>query len=174
MNQRFYLVGLRATGKSTVGRILAERLGWAFFDTDEEIESRSGLTIREFFSQKGEATFRQLESEVLLAMSRQTPAVIATGGGIVLSESNRQLLKQTGRVIWLHAPPAVLWQRMRADPTTPSRRPNLASGGLEELESLAQARTPLYAEVAHEVFDTNSRTPEAIVEEIANRCRVSF
>ncbi|MCX7700057.1 MAG: shikimate kinase [Gemmataceae bacterium] len=174
MNPRFYLVGLRATGKSTVGRLLAKRLNWAFFDTDEEVERRTGLTIREVFSQKGEAVFRELESEVLLSMSRQTPAVIATGGGIVLSESNRQLLKQTGRVLWLHAPPAILWQRMQADPTTSSRRPNLAAGGVAELESLAQARTPLYEEVAHEDFDTSSRIPEAIVEEIVNRCRISY
>lgn len=173
MRGRCYLVGMRATGKTTVGRLLAERLGWAFFDIDEEIEHRTQKTIHELFTLHGEPFFRVLERDVLISLSDKSPAVIATGGGIVLSEPNRELLKRTGRVIWLHAPPSVLWQRMQADPTTASRRPNLGCGGLAELESLDQARRPLYREVAHDVLDTSLSTPETIAEEILEKCRIS-
>jgi shikimate kinase len=92
--------------------------------------------------------------------------VVATGGGIVLAESNRRRLKEAGRVVWLTAGVETLWQRMQQDPTTAGRRPDLTVGGLREVEELLRAREPLYRECAEMVVATEGRTPDAIAEEI--------
>ena len=160
-----YLVGYRGTGKTTVARLLADRLGVPWLDADTLLEERAGRTIREVFADEGEAGFRDRESAVL----RSLPAgrcVVATGGGVVLRPENRDVLKR-GTAVWLTAPPAVLWERMQADATTAARRPNLAQGGLAEVESLLAARTPHYAEVAALAFDTAAASPEPVAATIA-------
>src|SRR6266567_1717423 len=96
-----YLIGYRGTGKSSVAHLLAEKLGWPWLDMDELLESRSGLSIREIFSNEGEAGFREREVALLQEVSRLQRHVIATGGGIVLSATNRRLLRESGRAIWL-------------------------------------------------------------------------
>src|SRR6188768_2626659 len=108
-----FLIGYRGSGKTTVGRLLADRLGWAFLDADAVLEDRYGRTIREIFAAEGEAGFRDKESAVLADLCTRTDTVIATGGGIVLREVNRRLLNQNGFVTWLTADPPTLLARIQ-------------------------------------------------------------
>src|SRR4051812_41592085 len=107
---RLFLVGYRGTGKSTVGRLVAARLGWAFVDADERLEGVAGRSVSELFAVEGEPAFRDRESVVLAELSQREKAVVATGGGVVLRPANRALLA-TGFVVWLTASPDAIWQR---------------------------------------------------------------
>jgi len=178
-----YLVGYRGTGKSTVGRLLAVALGRPFVDLDERIEADAGRSIAAIFADEGEAGFRDRETA---ALSDQSPltvlergprgevsSVIATGGGVVLREENRRILKSTGFVIWLQAPAEILWERIRADTLTAARRPNLTSGGLGEIVELLAVRERFYREVADAVVDAGGASPEAVADAILTLSRSS-
>jgi shikimate kinase len=155
------LVGPRGSGKSTVGPALAAKLGWAFADADELVEATAGRSITSLFAAEGEAGFRDRESAALGELCGRTNHVIATGGGAVLREANRDLLKRSGFVAWLTVPPEVAYARMTADPTTAARRPNLtAAGGVEEVRALIAAREPLYRAAADFTCDTAGRSPD--------------
>lgn len=161
------MIGARGTGKSTVGREIAARLGWTFVDADERIEAAAGKTIAEIFAAEGEVGFRDREAAVLAELCGLQRHVIATGGGVVLRPANREQLKQSGFVAWLTASPEAAFARLQADPTTATRRPNLTStGGLDELRTLMAAREPLYRECADFAIDTYSLSPEAIADAI--------
>ncbi|QDU22275.1 shikimate kinase [Urbifossiella limnaea] len=156
------LVGPRGSGKSTVGPELARRLGWAFADADELVESTAGMSIAAIFAAEGEAGFRDREAAALESLCALPNRVVATGGGAVLRESNRALLKRSGFVVWLTVTPEVAFERMTADPTTAARRPNLtAAGGLGELRELIASREPLYRAVADFTCDTGGASPDA-------------
>lgn len=159
---RIILVGYRGTGKTTVGRLLAGRLGWTFTDADTELEVRAGRTIAEIFAAEGESGFRDREAAVLAALAARPDHVIATGGGAVLRPANRGLLRAAGFVAWLHAPAQVVWDRIRADPATAARRPALTTGGLGEVVDLMAAREPFYREVAAAAVDAAGPSPEAV------------
>ena len=161
-----FLIGYRGTGKTTVGRLLAERLGWEFVDADVLLEARAGRSIRQIFADEGEAEFRAREAEVLTELCRRQRHVIATGGGVVLRPENRSSLAAAGFVVWLAADTATLWRRLQDDTTTAERRPTLTVGGLVEIEELLRVREPLYAECAHFTVDTAGRSPADIVESI--------
>lgn len=163
---RLFLIGYRGTGKSTVGPLLAAALGWQFLDADDRIEAAAGKTIAHIFTAEGEAGFRDRESSALAELCRQERRVIATGGGVVLRPSNRELLRTAGYVAWLTAPPETVWGRMRSDPTTAARRPNLTTGGFDEVTNLMAAREPLYRQTAHGTFPTGGRSPEAVAAAI--------
>jgi shikimate kinase len=165
-----YLIGYRGTGKSTVARLLAERLGWQSVDADAELEKHFGKSIRQIFAEEGEAGFRDKEAQILEALSRRQQCVVATGGGVVLRPENRARLQQ-GFVVWLRAEPEVIWRRLEADATTAQRRPNLAQGGLAEIEEVLAQRQPFYEECAQFIFNTSRHAPEAIAEQIAALAR---
>lgn len=169
---RLYMVGARGAGKSTVGQLLAEQLQWRFFDTDDEIERRTGQSIADLFSKMGEPAFRTLESDMLQECnSLSVNVVVATGGGIILSDANRGFLRLTGTVVWLRAPATVLHSRMAGDRLTVARRPNLThSGGLAEVELVLAQREPLYHEVAKFVIDTTALSPNEVVSAILAAC----
>ena len=166
MKAPLFLIGYRGTGKTTVARLLADRLGWEWRDADAVLEERVGRSIRDIFADEGEAGFRDRESELLRELTALDRVVVATGGGVVLRPQNRELLRR-GTVVWLRAAAEVLWRRMREDASTAERRPNLAQGGLAEVEQLLAVRTPLYEQCADWVADTDTATPEDVAESIA-------
>ena len=137
-----YLVGFMGCGKSTVGRLLAERLGWTFADLDEEIERRSGVSIAEIFERQGEARFREMESQALAEQLRLAQLggarVIALGGGAFVEPRNRERISSDGVSIWLECPVEILWQRVEAE----SQRPLARDRG--EFERLYRDRIPHY------------------------------
>ncbi len=158
------LVGMMGTGKSTVGRLLAERLGRRFVDSDEQIEQATGRTVREIFEADGEAAFRRVESDALeAALDDTAPAVVAAAGGVVLDPANRERLRDAGTVVWLVAPPAVLAERVDDG----DHRPLLADDPLGVLTALSDERGPLYADVADHVIEVGDLTPPEIAERIA-------
>ena len=160
-----YLIGSRGSGKSSVGAVIAKRLVLPFFDADCVLETDAGKSIRDIFTTEGESGFRDRESATLRKLAGGNRAVIATGGGVILRAENRELLRATGRVVWLTAPAELLWDRISIDPTTAVRRPNLAGGGLEEVKALLAGREPLYALTAHATVDA-SQSPERVADAI--------
>jgi shikimate kinase len=163
-----FLIGYRGTGKSTVARYLAGRLRYDSIDADEEIERRAGKSIAAIFAEDGEASFRDLESRLVVEMARVPRTIVALGGGAVLRETNRTAIRAAGPVVWLTAPVDVIVARLAADPATAGRRPNLTkTGGREEVEALLAERTPLYRECATLTVDTNGKTCAQVADEIA-------
>jgi shikimate kinase len=158
-----YLVGMPGSGKSTVGREVAGRLGVPFVDLDEEVERRSGATVSQIFASEGEAGFRTLEARALVDASRQDPSVVACGGGVVLEPANRITLRNTGTCVYLHVPLAVLEERV--EPA--ADRPLIRAEG--DLERLLAEREGLYREFAGHVVDGSGdpgEVADAIVEEL--------
>lgn len=166
-----YLIGYRGSGKSTVGRVLAQRLGRPFSDSDDVVESESGLSIKSIFEQKGEPWFRDLEAKVIaeLAAESNIPRVISLGGGAVLRESTQTILKATGICIWLTASAEFLFQRIHSDEATKLRRPNLSKvGGYAEVDELLKKRTPTYRELSDLTVAVEGKTPDDICDEIVD------
>jgi shikimate kinase len=161
-----FLIGLRGSGKSTIARILAQELGWSWLDADEVLEKRYGQSIKAIFAAEGEAGFRDKESAILAELCRLPRHVIATGGGVVLRESNRSLLRSSGRVVWLSADVETLWQRVQTDGATTERRPPLTVGGRAEMEEMLRLREPLYRQCADHSVQTAARVPSEIAAEI--------
>ncbi len=153
-------------GKSTIGRLLAKRLDLDFFDSDQMIEERCGADIGWIFDVEGEAGFRKRESAMLAELVNLSNAVIATGGGAVVAESNRALLAQGGEVIYLKSSPEQQFERTRRDPN----RPLLQSDDpLGVLRRLFVERDPLYREVADRVVDTEGRAPRSVAQDLARQ-----
>lgn len=162
-----YLIGYRGSGKTTVARHLASRLRRSWIDTDVEIESDAGMTIREIFEREGESGFRDRESQTIDTVSRKGPMVIALGGGAILRESNRKVIRASGLAVWLEASPEELHRRIAGDATTAERRPALTKlAGYEEIKELLEARSPIYREVADFVVSTDGLSSENIADAI--------
>jgi shikimate kinase len=173
LSRRIFLVGPRGSGKSTVAAVLANLLGWQWVDADTLLEQRAGRTIRTLFAEEGEASFRQREADLLEELCQQEELVIATGGGVVLRDDNRERLRR-GFVVWLCAEVETLWQRIAGDPTTAERRPNLGSGGREEVAQVVASREPLYREVAMLTLDSGQLSPKELAQQIAEAWRTHF
>ncbi|HJZ57632.1 MAG TPA: shikimate kinase [Gemmataceae bacterium] len=167
-----FLIGYRGTGKTTVGPLLARRLGWTFLDADERTEATAGMSIADIFAAEGEPGFRDRESATLAELCRLSGHVVATGGGVVLRPANRELLRNSGFVAWLSAPAEAIWDRIRADTTTAARRPNLTvRGGLDEVRTLLAEREPLYRATADFEIATEGLSPDAVADAILSACR---
>jgi shikimate kinase len=162
------LVGYRGTGKSTVGRIIADRLGRPFADADREIEARTGRPIRSIFALDGEAAFREHEALILGDIAARRPGgVVATGGGAVLLEGNRRLLREFGFVVWLTADADTLARRLQGSQRGVDDRPPLtAAGTLAEIAKVLEARTPLYQEVADVAVSTLGLNVEQVSDAV--------
>lgn len=154
------LVGLPGSGKSTVGRQLARRLGRPFIDTDQVIEQRVGLSIREFFEREGEESFRDLEQSVIDELTLGEPCVLSTGGGAVLRLANRQHLKQRTQAVYLHSAPEEVFRRLRHDRNRPLLQ---VPDPLARLRELYTLRDPLYRESARFVVETGRPSVAALV-----------
>ncbi|MDR1648549.1 MAG: shikimate kinase [Zoogloeaceae bacterium] len=141
------------SGKTTLGRQLARRLEWTFFDSDHEIEARTGVRIPTIFDLEGEAGFRRREAQVIDALTRQRHVVLATGGGAVTTEANRRALRESGWVAYLDVAPEVLWERTRYDRNRPLLQ---VENPLETLRDLHARRDPLYRETAHFVLESRT------------------
>jgi shikimate kinase len=172
--RNIFLVGLMGAGKTTVARQLARRLGKTFYDTDHEIERRTGVRVQVIFEIEGEPGFRAREAQVLENLAALEDVVLGTGGGVVLKPENRAVLRSRGFVIYLRANPRDLYHRTRHDKS----RPLLATDDpLARLEELHRTRDPLYREVADLVVDTGRQSVGALVESLLKRlpetCKLS-
>ena len=161
MSPRVVLVGVPGSGKTTVGTLLAERLGVGFRDTDHDIELVEGKPVADIFVDSGEPYFRDLEREAVELALREHDGVLALGGGAVLDQGTRALLVAQPTV-WLQVGAAAGARRVGLDVP----RPVLLGNVRGRLASLVQERAPLYAEVARLTVDTDNRTPEQVVDEI--------
>jgi len=163
MVDRLILVGMMGAGKTTVGRQLADRLGWSHRDSDAEVVASTGSTVPELFAERGEEAFRAEESRVLSeALSSPDPVVVSAAGGVVLSPANRDLLRRSGVVVWLRADPTLLARRVGAG----AGRPLLGDEPAARLVDLYEVRRPLYQEVAAAVVDVDGLTPTEVVDRL--------
>jgi len=160
-----FLVGPMGAGKSTIGRLLAAELNLRFRDSDRVIEERTGADIPWIFDKEGEDGFRERETAVLSELANETNAVIATGGGTVLREQNRALMKASGYVCYLTASIDQLVERTSRD----KKRPLLqVENPRQKIIDLLSLRDPLYQEAADFVVNTDRRSPKAVAQEIAS------
>ncbi|MBL0919438.1 MAG: shikimate kinase [Hydrogenophaga sp.] len=158
-----FLVGLPGSGKSTVGRQLARRLGLPFVDVDHHIEARVGCSIRVYFEREGETAFRDLEAAAIDEVSQGALSVVSTGGGAVLREENRQRMRQRGHVVYLRSSPEELHRRLRHDRNRPLLQ---VDDPLAKLRELHAQRHPLYAQAAHFTIDTGRPSVATLVNMI--------
>lgn len=166
MPKRLALIGYRSCGKTTVGRLVAARMAWPYLDLDALIEARIGMPIGDFFAAKGEAAFRDQEAAALAAaLDQPGPVVLATGGGCVLREENRDLLRRkTDLVVYLEAPAAILKERLRRHA---GGRPSLTGAPIaDEVERVLAVREPLYRAVAHAVVRAD-QAPDRVADDLA-------
>jgi shikimate kinase len=156
------------SGKSTIGRQLAKKLGKTFFDSDKEIETRTGVSISWIFEMEGEDGFRERESKIIDELTEQENVVLATGGGAILSEENRQHLHERGMVIYLSATAEQLYRRTAKD----KKRPLLQTGDRrKKIEALLAERMPLYQKVAHITLRTSNKSIQHTVNELIKRIK---
>jgi shikimate kinase len=168
------LIGYRATGKTTLARCLAERLGWDWIDADVEIERLAGKSIARIFAEEGEGAFRGLEAEVIAGLCGRRRLVVAAGGGAPLREESRRAMRRSGQVVWLTATPETILARMSGDASTGDRRPSLTNRPpLEEIVQLLGRREPIYRESAHLIVDTEGKSPEQLADEILAGLEIS-
>src|SRR5688572_14044342 len=161
-----FLVGLMGAGKTSVGRLLARRLGKTFYDCDHEIERCTGVRVPVIFEIEGEAGFRARERRMLAELAHRENVVLATGGGAVLAPENRALLKAHGTVVYLCASPADLYQRTKHDRNRPLLQ---TENPLQKLTDLYHERDPLYREIASLVVDTGNQSLSSLAHRLEQR-----
>lgn len=167
MPQHLYLTGFRGTGKTSVGVLLGKSLGRPVIDLDQLIEANAGKTIREIFDLGGEPLFRQLESEALTTVVDAPQAVVSLGGGAILSEQNRGIIRQSGTCFWLDADAETIAERIGRDQTTANRRPPLTTlGKLEEIRQLLADRRSLYEAAADHRIETAGKSLDVVADQI--------
>lgn len=164
------LVGLPGSGKTTVGRQLARRLGLSFADSDHMIEQRLGCSVRAFFEREGEASFRDVEQTVIDELTQQAFGVLSTGGGTVLRETNRKHLHERGFVIYLRSGADELFRRLRHDVNRPLLQ---VPDPLGRLRDLYEQRDPLYRETAHFVIETGRPSVPMLVNIITTQLELA-
>ena len=163
-----FLTGPMGAGKSTIGRQLARQLGMPFYDSDHEIESRTGVDIPLIFELEGEAGFRKREATIIDELTALPDIVLATGGGAILDPQNREHLKSRGRVVYLHATVNQQLRRTRKDRNRPLLQ---TENPREKLEELFAIRDPLYRETAGLIIETDGMRVRDVVKKIMQRLR---
>jgi len=168
VGQSIVLIGMMGSGKSAVGHCLHRRTGLGMLETDEMIASKLGMSVREIFSKHGEKEFREAETKALRRVSRTKPAVIATGGGMVLREENLGILKRLGLIVWLDGNKETLFARAsrRTDrPLLQTKNPS------KTFSQILDARRPLYAKIADIRVDTSGLTEEEVAMAILSKLK---
>lgn len=164
-HRKLLLIGMMGAGKTTTGRLLADRLEWSYVDTDDEIERQLGQTVPEIWKAGGETAFRQEESRVLADIcAKPGPAVVSVAGGAVLASANRDCIRDGGFTVWLRADAGTLAARVGSG----AGRPLLSEGPATALARLSQERAPIYAELADLVFDVDRMSPPQVVDRIVD------
>lgn len=158
-----FLIGMMGSGKTTVGRRLAAALGRAFVDADRELEQRCGVAVSTIFELEGEDGFRRRETQLIQELTRRSGLVMATGGGAVLRDENRALLRERGLVIYLRASLPELWHRLRHDKVRPLLR---TANPRQRIADLMQQRDPLYEQTAHLSILTGRQPADRVVADI--------
>ena len=167
------LVGFMASGKTSVGRALAESIGWTLVDADDVIVARAGKPIHRIFADDGEPAFRELESQVIADLCARERQVIASGGGSFVSEQNREAMLSGGRVFFLSASPATILQRVQEEDAGGPIRPLLAVEDPQaRIAELLAQRAPAYAH-AHHTIETDELTAQAVAERIVSICDIA-
>ena len=173
------LVGFMASGKTSVGRALADRTGWTLVDADDVIVERAGKPIHRIFAEDGEPAFRELESRVIADLCAGERQVVASGGGAFVSERNREVMQAGGRVFFLSASPATILRRVREEDAGGPIRPLLAPPPGQEqdydpearIAELLALRMSAYAQ-AHHTIETDALTAEGVAAEIGGMCGI--
>lgn len=160
---RIALVGLPGSGKSTIGRQLARRLGLSFLDTDHVVEQRLGCSIREYFEREGESSFRDIEEAVIDEVTLSHEGVISTGGGSVLRPANRQHLHERTQVVYLRSSPEEIFRRLKHDTNRPLLQ---VVDPLSRLRDLHAVRDPLYVETAHFVVEIGRPSAASLLNRV--------
>ena len=161
------LIGYRATGKSSVGRELAERLNRPFVDLDEVLVREAGCAIADIVAQGGWEDFRRREKDLARRFGKARGQVLATGGGVVLDSENVEILRKNGILIWLTADPAAIKKRLGLDAATQAFRPSLTGADVQsEVDRVLAEREPLYRHAAHLVIDTTDLTVTEVSDQI--------
>jgi len=162
-----FLIGYRCTGKTSVGGVLAQQLGWRFVDTDRMVVEAAGVSIVQMVADHGWPFFREQERQALISVSTGDRQVVSTGGGVVLDERNVSTMKQSGMIVWLTASQKTILTRLLGDPITAEGRPSLTRQGLTaEIASVLAERRPLYEKAADRVVATDRITIAAVCERI--------
>lgn len=165
LDRKILLIGMMGAGKTTVGRLLAERLQWPYLDSDDEVERRTGRSVPEIWKSDGEAAFRREEAAVLAEACRlDGPVVVSVAGGAVLDYANRALIRECGLVVWLRAAVPTLAARVGSG----AGRPLLESGPASALAKLLEKRAPVYEELAQQVYDVDRLSPPQVVDLIVD------
>lgn len=163
-----FLIGPMGAGKTTIGRHLATLVHKRFLDADQEIEKRTGVAIPVIFEIEGETGFRRRESMVIGELTQERDIVLATGGGVVLLEENREALKQRGTVVYLQADLETLVERTRRDRNRPLLQTEDPRAKIVEL---LRQREPIYRQIADVVIDTGQRAPSSVARDIVARLK---
>jgi len=163
MRENIILVGLMGAGKSTIGRNLAKLLGKDFYDSDRVIEERTGVDISTIFEIEGEQGFRDREEQVIAELCEMNNIVLATGGGCILSETNRKNIRKSGHVVYLRTTAELLYSRIRYDKSRPLMQ---TKSPIETLKKLLNDREPYYMEVADTVMMTGKQKVNLIVKRV--------
>lgn len=162
-----FLTGYRGTGKTSVGTILSRRLSLPLIDLDDRVQRAAGKTIHKIFAESGEEYFRDLESQALAEVVIGPRSIISLGGGAVLRDQNRDLIRAHGTCVWLQAEPRTLAARIRSDAASQSQRPALTElSGEEEVREILHRRLPLYEAAADFSVSTERKSLEQVAEEI--------
>ncbi len=166
MSRSIVLIGMMGSGKTDVGFCLSKLIGYPLVDSDTEIESKEGSSIPDIFASKGEAYFRQKESDWLNTVAPTAPMIIATGGGLITLNNAKNLLKNLGWVVWLHAAPYVLYERLG---TSTNRPLFLTKNPLKTLSDLLTSRQPLYTNACDFIINTEKKSCETVASLIVTR-----
>ncbi len=166
INRNIYLVGMMGAGKTSIGRLLSKRSRRRFYDSDHVIEERTGVTIPTIFDLEGEQSFRDREEAVIAELARLSNIVLATGGGAVLRENNRQALCSSGIIVYLRGSVEDLWRRTRKDKNRPLL---LTDNPRQKLAEIYSVRDPIYSSVADIIIETGNPSIQSLGQDVEAR-----